>query len=234
MRDTPTRGKGWPSTIVFDLDGTLVDSVGDIAAALNELLSTRGLPPFSTGEVVDFIGDGIAVPLTKAFTARGRPPGTDELSALVATFHSIYGNGLVNLTTPYAGVVDLLSSLNAKGIALGVCTNKEEDFARTIIDRLGLSGCFAVVVGAAHSRPPKPSPLPLLETITRLKGNPQDAIMVGDSVVDVNCARAAGVAFVGVAFGYSRVPLTSFGAGTTINSYADFAAACDSLRDGRQ
>jgi phosphoglycolate phosphatase len=232
MGNAGMREKNWPSTIVFDLDGTLVDSAGDIAAALNGLLSTRGLLPFSTAEVIDFIGDGITVSLTKAFTARGCPPGTDELPALVATFHSIYGNGLANLTTPYAGVVDLLSSLNSKGIALGVCTNKEEDLARAIITRLGLSDCFAVVVGATDSRPPKPSPLPLLEAIERLGGNPQDAIMVGDSVVDVNCAKNAGVAFVGVTFGYSRIPLTSLGAQIAIDRYSDLAAACDSLRDG--
>jgi phosphoglycolate phosphatase len=217
---------------VFDLDGTLVDSVGDIAAALNELLSTRGLPPFSNGQVVDFIGDGIKVSLTKAFSARGCSPGPDELSELVATFHSIYGNGLVNLTTPYAGVVDLLSSLNSKGVALGVCTNKEEDFAHAIIDRLGLSDRFSVVVGAAPGRPPKPSPLPLLEAIARLGANPQDAIMVGDSAVDVNCAKNASVAFMGVTFGYSRTPLTSLGADLAIDSYADFDAACDRLRNG--
>lgn len=234
MRNAEIRRKDWPSTIVFDLDGTLVDSAGDIVAALNELLLTKELSPFSIREVVDLIGDGIAALLIKAFSARGRPPDGEALELLVASFRSIYGKNLVSSTTPYAGVVDLLRSLSDKGIALGVCTNKEENFACNIVDRLGLGGRFAVVVGGTPGRPPKPSPLPLLETIARLGGNARDAIMVGDSVVDIGCAKNAGVAFLGVTFGYSRTPLTSLGAGIAIDSYVDFPAACDRLRNDSQ
>jgi phosphoglycolate phosphatase len=217
--------------VVFDLDGTLVDSAGDIAAALNELLARWGLAPFSTGEVIDFIGDGIKALLTKALSARGCPPGTGELSDLVASFQSIYRNGLINSTTLYGGALELIASLSSNGVALGICTNKDEDFALGIVDGLGLRDRFAVVVGGAPGRPAKPSPVPLLEAIARLGGDPQDAIMVGDSVVDLNCARNAGVAFIGVTFGYSRSPLASLGTAIAIDSYSDFAAACDRLRE---
>lgn len=225
--------RGWPSTVIFDLDGTLVDSAGDIAESLNQLLATRCLSPFSLEEVIDFIGDGISALIKRALSARGCHPNADELSTLLSMFRTIYGGRLTKLTKTYTGVVELVSGLSSNGIALGVCTNKEENLAQGIIDGLSLRDRFAVVVGGMPARPRKPSPLPLLETLSRLGANPQDAIMVGDSSADVHCARNAGVAFVGVTFGYSRTPITSLGARIAIDSYSDFGAACDALRNVR-
>lgn len=222
--------KVWPSTVVFDLDGTLVDSAEDIAESLNQLLAIERLPPFSLGEAVDFIGDGISVLIARAFSARGRNPDADEFTRLLSTFRTIYGGRLTQRTRTYSGVVELVAALSAKGVTLAVCTNKEESLAQGIIDGLGLSDCFAVVVGGMPERPRKPSPLPLLEALVRLGAKPRDAIMVGDSAVDMNCARNAGVAFVGVTFGYSRPPITRLGAQVTIDSYSEFPAACELLR----
>ncbi len=226
-------GRDWPSTVVFDLDGTLVDSAGDIAASLNQLLAIKGLSPFPVGKVIDFIGNGISALIERAFWARGCRPDADELSALVSTLRTIYGGRLTKLTRTYAGVIELVSDLSSRGIVLGVCTNKEENLAQGIIDGLGLRDRFGVVVGGMPARPRKPSPLPLLETISSLGASPQDAIMVGDGAADVYCARNAGVAFVGVTFGYSRTPITRLGARITIDSYSEFGAACESLRSAR-
>lgn len=224
----------WPSTVVFDLDGTLVDSSHDLADALNQLMATRGLAPFSVPEVVDFIGNGIPALITRGLSARGHPPDPDEMNALLTTFRSFYVDCLTKSTKPYAGVLELASNLTSRGIALGVCTNKEEALACGIVDNLGLRDHFTVVVGSKPDRPRKPSPVPLLETIAMLGGTPENSIMVGDSAVDVNCARNAGVAFVGVTFGYSRTPLASLGADIAIDHFSEFGAACEFLRGGAQ
>jgi len=233
MAISSKRTENWPSAIVFDLDGTLVDSSGDIAAALNELLSINRLPPFSVEEVIDFIGDGVSALVKRAFVARGWSPNADELSAHLVMFRAIYGERLTRLTRAYDGCLDLLSSLKGRGIDLGICTNKEENLARGVIDGLGLRECFRAVVGGTPGRPAKPSPAPLLETIARLGVCPEEAIMVGDSAADLFCARNSDVAFIGVTFGYSRPPMSELGAEITIGNYSEFEAACCSLWERR-
>lgn len=222
--------KDWPSAVVFDLDGTLVDSSGDIMASLNELLASRKLAPFSVDRVLDFVGGGIAALVERAFKARNIALSADELPVLVALFHSIYSARLIDLTKTYAGALDVIVALKARGVRIGLCTNKTEDLARGIVEGLGLGKYFDAIVGGGPGRPLKPSPIPLFDTLAHLGVAAPDAVMVGDSGADVKCARAAGVAIIGVSFGYSRIPMKQLGADVTIDSYAEFDVACDSLR----
>ena len=219
----------WPAAIVFDLDGTLVDSAPDIALALNRLLAAERLPACSVEETVGFVGGGIASLVEQAFKARGSLSGRD-LSRLVARYSELYGGALTAQTREYAGVSHLLRRLRSSGIQLGLCTNKEQSLAERIVSDLALDGFFNVIVGGVADRIQKPSPIPLLHTISLLGVTPDQAVMVGDSIADIRCAEAAGVAFLGVSFGYSRPPLRDLGAKVVIDCFSEFDAACQASR----
>lgn len=220
----------WPAAVVFDLDGTLVDSAGDITSSINDLMISRRLTPFPESLIRDFVGDGSYALVERAFSAREVSLNPEELQIAVAAYDAIYGARLVERTTPYVGVNDVLSDLKSRGIKVGICTNKFEDKAIGVAEALGLSRYVDVVIGGRKGRPGKPSPIMLLETLDILGVGAMDAIMVGDSVFDVQCARAAGVAMMGVSFGYSQTPMRDLGADVTIDSYAGFEAACAFLR----
>ena len=224
------RGKGrWPAAVVFDLDGTVVDSVGDITSSINDLLVATGLLPFSEGPIRKFIGDGLDALVERAFYARGIVFSAEELRATVETYEAIYGARLTETTRAYAGVISVFSGLKACGAAIGICTNKVEDKAVGVVEGLGLDRYVDVIVGARSGRPAKPSPIPLFDTLEYLGVAAEDAIMVGDSIVDVQCARAATVAVIGVSFGYSKTPMRELCPDVTIDDYAEFGAACASL-----
>lgn len=231
LRKFDARGaRHWPSAVVFDLDGTLVDSSGDITSSLNELLAIKHLAPFSVEHALEFVGDGIATLVERAFRAKGSLFVSDELPALVARYQSIYGARLTDSTKMYAGALQVISDLKARGIRIGICTNKSEYLAIGIIEGLGLRKYFDVIVGGRSGRPSKPSPIPLFDTLAHLGVATADTIMVGDSAIDVQCAKATGVMIIGVSFGYSRTPMCELGADITIDSYAEFEVACNSLR----
>lgn len=219
----------WPAAIVFDLDGTLVDSAADIASALNKLLAAERLPACSIEETVGLVGGGISSLVERAFGARGGLSGRD-LSCLVALYSELYGLALTAQTREYAGVSRLLHRLHIAGIPLGLCTNKEQQLAERIVSDLALGEFFTVIVGGYPDRPQKPSPLPLLHAISLLGVRPDQAIMVGDSIADIRCAEAAGVTFLGVSFGYSHLPLRDLGAKVVIDCFSKFDAACQALR----
>lgn len=219
----------WPAAIVFDLDGTLVDSAADIAAALNSLLAAERLPACSVEETIGLVGGGISSLVERAFKARGSLSGRD-LSRLVARYSELYRGSLTAHTREYTGVSRLLRRLRASGIQLALCTNKDQSLAETIASDLSLGEFFDVVVGGNPGRPQKPSPLPLLHAISLLGVRPNQTIMVGDSIADIRCADAAGVAFLGVSFGYSRPPLRDLGAKVVIDCFSEFDAACQALR----
>lgn len=227
-------GGGRRSVVIFDLDGTLVDSAGDITAALNEVLALRRLSAYSAAEVTQFIGNGTSALVERAFLARGVSLDADELSTQVTVFRMAYNGCLISSTKAYDGVVEAVSALRDRGVLTGICTNKEERLALKIVNGLGLREYFDVVIGGAPDRAPKPSPEPLLEAIARLGLSRDDAIMVGDSATDLNCARNAGVSFIGVTFGYSQAAMTELGPDVAIESYTSLGAACGLLwsRDG--
>jgi phosphoglycolate phosphatase len=229
MLHVAKRAGNWPSAVVFDLDGTLVDSAGDLAAALNELLASAHVTPFRVDQVVDFIGNGIAALVQRALAARGLR--VNDLAAHVARFQALYAARATRLTRPFAGVPELIAGLHARGVAVGICTNKEERLARNVVDGLGLRIDVDAVVGGRSGRPAKPSAAPLLETIARLGASAADAVMVGDSEIDMHCARNAGVRFIGVTFGYCHPPMAELRADITIASYDGFDDACGILRD---
>ncbi len=185
-------------TALFDLDGTLVDSVPDLAAALNRLLASHDEPPFTCAEVAAMIGDGAAALVAKAFAGRAMPPSPAALPAFLAD----YGAHAVDQTCAYPGIPEALAVLRDAGWRMAVCTNKPENAARTVLDGLALSPFFAAVGGGDSFATRKPDPAHLFATLAAAGGEPARALMVGDHHNDVAAANAAGIPCVFAAWGY--------------------------------
>jgi phosphoglycolate phosphatase len=214
-------GKLRPKAIVFDLDGTLVDSAPEIATALNHAMAQIGEPPFPLAEVQSFIGGGAKVAIQRALAARGSRIDDRAFDALMASFYKVYaevsesGNGL------YAGVHETLGELRRRGIPLAVCTNKAEHITAIALRALGIASYFAAVVGARDDLPRKPAPDMLLEALKRLGARPEEALVVGDSRSDVGSARAAGCPVIAVSYGYAHGPVADLQADRLIEHMPD-------------
>ena len=202
--------------IIFDLDGTLVDSARDLQDATNVLLSEEGLRPISLDEVKSMIGDGAAKLVERAVAATGGD-GT-RLPELIARFLKIYEGNASRYTQAYPGVPDTLKGLHGLGLALAVVTNKPYAATMEILEALGLSGYFGAVVGGDTLPERKPHPAPLLLALERLGVAPGAALMVGDNYHDVQAARAAGVRAFAVTYGYSHKPHAELGADRLIDA----------------
>ncbi|MFC4166093.1 phosphoglycolate phosphatase [Teichococcus aestuarii] len=185
-------------TVIFDLDGTLVDSRPDIHAALNRLMQARGLAPFTLAEVTRFIGDGVPVLLARAFAARGLPADPTAQPAFLADYEA---NAAVH-TKLFGGMAAVLDGLAAEGWAMAVCTNKPEKAARLLLGALGLDGRFAALGGGDSFPVRKPDPAHVLATLAAAGGTPGAAVMVGDHHNDIAAGRAAGVPVVYCGWGY--------------------------------
>jgi phosphoglycolate phosphatase len=202
--------------VLFDLDGTLVDSAADIAESLNEVLAGEGRDPYSVAEVKRMVGEGVVRLMEKAF-------GETALAAERAErFVTIYTPRSTRLTVPVAGAFDALDHFKSHGIPLAVCTNKPDDAAREILGALGLLPYFREILGGTSGLPRKPDPATLLEAARRLGASPADTLMVGDSLPDVAAARAAGMAVMVVDSGYGDVAAADLGADAILDTLADF------------
>ena len=210
-----------PKAIVFDLDGTLVDSAPEIAAALNSAMAGIGQLPFPLGEVQTFIGGGAAVALKRALAARGTIIDDAAFGAMMASFYKAYaevseaGNGL------YPGVMETLGELRRRGVPLGVCTNKAAPITAIALRALGIAPFFAAVIGASDDLPRKPAPDMLLAALAKLGARPAEALVVGDSRSDVGAARAAGCPVIAVSYGYAHGPVADLCADRVIDRMGD-------------
>ena len=185
-------------TLLLDLDGTLVNSVPDLAAALNRLMRARGLGALSRSETAAMVGDGVARLVERAFAARGHAPD----AGAVAEFSADYGAHAAVATAPYPGVSEGLRSLIGEGWHLAVCTNKPEAAARSLLSALGLAQYFVAIGGGDSFPVRKPDPAHLLETLKAAGGKPGHTVMAGDHANDVAAARGAGLPCIFAAWGY--------------------------------
>lgn len=191
-----------PSLVAFDLDGTLIDSAGGIRRALNLLLRDLDLEPLTLDEVRARVGDGAAHLLQRAYALRDHT--SPDIATDVRRFLAHYSTDPVAHTQLYPGVAETLRELQGRGITLAVCTNKSLQISEAIIAQLGIAHCFAAVFGG-DSRPyRKPDPRILQDLLQQFSIRPERAVLVGDSEVDAATARAAGVPFILVTFGYHR------------------------------
>jgi phosphoglycolate phosphatase len=188
--------------IVFDLDGTLIDSAADLQGIANGLLSREGAAPLSLAEARDFIGNGVAVFVARMRAARGIPDS--EQARLLDGFLARYDDA-VEQTVAYPGVPETLAALRAHGHRLGVCTNKPLRPCRSVLAHLGLLRHFEVTIGGDSLPVHKPDPAPLVAAFREL--GPGPAIYVGDSEIDAETARRAGAPFLLFTQGYRKAPL---------------------------
>jgi phosphoglycolate phosphatase len=184
--------------IIFDLDGTLIDSLPDIAAAVNHVFYHRGLPALSLAQVKPMIGDGAKVLLSRACAAVGAP--VEE--ADYAVFETYYTAHSADLTRPYPGIVAALQELQAAGHSLGVCTNKPQAPALAVLEALGLASYFGAVTGGNSTPYRKPDPRHLAATLDALGS--EDAVMVGDHHNDIAVAAGLGIPAIFAAWGYGE------------------------------
>lgn len=215
-------------TIGFDLDGTLLDTSGDLAATLNRVLAEDGRPPLPLARILGMVGRGVDVLLEQAVAATG---GGDAavVARLQPRFVATYGAHIAEHSRPYPGVLDALDALAAQGITLAVVTNKLEALTLPLLEATGLRPRFATVIGGDTLGPgtAKPSPAPILEMLRRCGG---PAAFVGDSLYDVQAAQAAGVPVIACSFGFSQAPVATLGADAVIDSYAELLPALKALR----
>ncbi|MFP3943897.1 MAG: phosphoglycolate phosphatase [Alphaproteobacteria bacterium] len=205
--------------VLFDLDGTLVDSAPDLARVLNILLEREGLPCLREEAVRPMVGRGARKLLARGFEAAGREPAEGRLDDLTADFLSLYSDGIADLSTPFAGVRPVLATLGSAGARLAVCTNKKERLARQLLEELDLLACFGAVLGADSVPARKPDPRHLTTAIAALEADAARTVMVGDSAADVNAARAAGIPVIAVAWGYTETPARNLGADAVVEHF---------------
>lgn len=191
-------------TVIFDLDGTLVDSAPDLAGSLDQLMVELGFDPFGLAGTRGLIGHGIPALVRGALVARGVAPDDAELSTAVERFMHIYMGRLSLETRPYPGAAEALTALVQAGWRLVVCTNKLEAAARQILQHLGMLPAFALVAGPDTFGVAKPHPDHLLRTLPDLPRAAHPAVVVGDSAIDVAAARAAGLPVIVVDWGYAQ------------------------------
>lgn len=190
-------------SVTFDLDGTLLDSVADLAEACRRMLAELGEPPRSEDEVRCFVGKGMAVLVERCLTHE-QPPTPERLAAAIAVFQRHYAEVNGCYTRIYPGVQEGLAAWRASGLPLGVVTNKPARFTEPLLERMGLADYFAVVVSGDTMAYKKPHPEPILYACRRLGVAPQHNLHIGDSKNDIEAARAAGCTAFCVPYGYNE------------------------------
>jgi phosphoglycolate phosphatase len=213
------------ATIVFDLDGTLVDTAPDLAAAANHALGLVGLEPLAVGQLQPFIGHGSKAMIDAGLRIHDKSLSDGELTQLHDQFLRFYAENVAVASRPFEGIPELLDELADGGARLAVCTNKVERLSRLLLGTLGLDRRFAAIAGRDTFEMFKPAPGHLTGTIEKAGGRADRAVMVGDSEVDIATAAAAGVPSIFVTFGYTARPVHELKSGAVIGHYREFMPA---------
>ena len=215
--------------LICDLDGTLIDSIPDLADALSILLAEAGRRALSEAEVKAMVGDGVAVLVERGFAATGGLPEAEVLTAQVARYMDIYGQRLTARTRAYPGAHAALGRLRAAGWRLAVCSNKPERASREVLAALGLDALIEAVAGGDTFPVRKPDPGHLLGLLALMGAPPEAAAVLGDGANDVAAARAAGLPVIAVAHGYGTTPAEELGADAVIARFDELPAALEAL-----
>jgi phosphoglycolate phosphatase len=196
-----------PALVVFDLDGTLLDTHIDLVESLNYTIASLNLSPVSYDDLTHLVGHGAKVMIERACKLQGHPLAPEALPALLDRFIGHYTENMPGQTVAYPGLLAAMDNLKDQGYRLAVCTNKLEGLARTLLERLQLTHYFEAITGGDTFAVRKPDAAHLLGTIEKAGGDPRRTIMIGDSANDILVARNANIPSIAVTFGYSDVPI---------------------------
>jgi phosphoglycolate phosphatase len=216
-------------TVVFDLDGTLVDTAPDLIETLNVVFTRDGLPPLDYAAARDTIGGGARRMIESGLKLQGRMLADDVVDRMFADFIAHYAVHVADRSQPFPGLDAALDRLAERGYRLAVCTNKLERLSRLLLESLGLTSRFAAICGQDSFGIQKPDPEILRRTIQAAGGAMQRAVMVGDSGTDIATARAAGIPVVAVDFGYSETPIRDLRPDRLISHFNELADAVYAL-----
>lgn len=224
-------GCGWPSAIVFDLDGTLIDSVPDLAGSLNMLLEREaGLAPLPMDDVRVMIGNGVPKLIERGLRAHGEPHDAERIEALFPKFMEIYLSRATQDTALYPGGADILQAYSKAGVKLGLCTNKPTDVSELILRDLGVRDLFGSVVGGTSGYAKKPDPEPMMACLEQLGVTADQALFVGDSIADVKTARNANLPVVVMSYGYTSTPAAELGGDLVIDRLDQIPQAIEQMK----
>lgn len=193
------------NTVIFDLDGTLINSIEDVTYALNQMLDKYHLEAVSAHETLHFIGNGARTLIDKVFAAKGLHLTNKQANSAVEIYLENYKLKPVKKTKLFPGVIETLTTLKRHQVHMGICTNKPAQITHLILKKLKIHSFFSAVVAGDESKSPKPDQEHLHEVLKKLKVKNIQAVMVGDSEIDMACADQAGVPFIGVTYGYGKL-----------------------------
>ncbi len=218
-----------PAAVVFDLDGTLIDSVPDVRAAINRLLVGLGRRALGKDEAESMIGEGATALVTMAFAATGSPIDADDLPVMIGRYVEAYRGAPVDNTLVYPGVREVLPVLRERGFKLGICTNKPAILTQVVLDALGMSRLFDGFAAGDSLPYRKPDGRHIQATLERMGAADLPAVMVGDSNTDADAARSAGVPMIAVRYGYSKGRPEDIDADILIDTFASLPDALDRI-----
>jgi phosphoglycolate phosphatase len=216
-------------TLVFDLDGTLAETAGDLMGTLNVILTREGLEPAPLASARTMLGAGGKALIARGFARAGRTLPADKHQLLFEDFLAHYNAHIADNSWLFPGVIEALDRCAAAGYRLAVCTNKLERSSHLLLGKLGIADRFAFICGQDTFGVAKPDPKPLIETIAGAGGALGAAIMVGDSRTDIDTARAAGIPVIAVDFGYTDVPVADLNPDRVIGHFDELWQAVASL-----
>ena len=206
--------------IIFDLDGTLVDTAPDLVASLNAVLTAEGHSPIGTEDLRHLVGHGVRAMFEHAFLRTAANLGSDRLEILTQRFLAHYRANIARGSKPFPGVPETLARLAGSGAGLGVCTNKAQDLTELLLNELSLARHFPAVVGGGRTPFSKPDPRHVFEVVKALKGQRRRTVFVGDSAIDVQAARAADIPVIAMSYGYTPIPAADLGADAVLDDFA--------------
>jgi phosphoglycolate phosphatase len=215
--------------VVFDLDGTLVDTAPDLINALNFVLDREGLPAVPLESARNMIGAGARRLIERGLELEGRAMSVEDVTRLTGDFIDYYAAHIADASRPFEGLEAALDELQALGYRFAVCTNKLEWLSKRLLDQLGLSPRFSAICGADTFGVSKPDPAILRQTVARAGGDLSAAIMVGDAGPDIGVARRAGIPVIGVGFGYTDIPIADLKPDRLISRMSELPAAVEAL-----
>jgi len=205
--------------VIFDLDGTLVDTAPDLVASLNHAVMQAGLAPVTYHDLTHLVGHGARAMIERTFALRGVALSASDLDWQMKEFIDFYHGSMPGESIPYPGVIDAMDRLSSAGLILAICTNKLEMLAKSLVDGLGLTERFVAITGGDTFAVRKPDAEHLLSTIRLAGGLPESSVMIGDSLNDILVARNASVRSIAVPFGYSDVPIETLEPDHIINHF---------------